>query len=257
MLNKLQSTVDELKNKQPLVLCLTNFVTAQFVANSLLAAGAAPLMSNDAREHEELVPLSQAVVVNIGTLDDYFINNSMHAVECCRRYNVPIVLDPVGAGASQLRTGIARQLLPNASVVRANASEVEALLDDAAHTKGVETTQTVNHATHCAYELARFHQATVVVSGATDLITDGERGFHVNHGSPWMAAITGMGCALSAMCAAFIGTSEDKFAACVDATTYYGLCGDNAAKQSRGPGSFRHVFLDELAQPDLATQQLD
>jgi hydroxyethylthiazole kinase len=231
---------------KPLVLHLTNYVTMDLVANGLLAIGSAPLMSMCTQELEELIMLSRAVVINLGTLNTAFIKQCHHAVQCAKHYQKYVILDPVGAGASTLRTQTARALLPYAAVVKGNASEILALEKDHASTLGVESTHTMDVAQQTAITLAQQHACTVVISGPEDYITNGQHNCLLTGGSPLMARITGMGCLLTSMIAAFHAVHANAFEAAQCAVASMNRCGQMVTESS--PGSYRTAFIDALYQ---------
>lgn len=253
MLEKLQPTLSLLRENKPLVLCLTNYVTMDFMANALLALGAAPLMSHDEQEIDELVRLSHAVSLNIGTLDSAFIARSQMACEKASLHNKPLILDPVGCGASRVRTEASQTLLPFANIVRGNASEIMALFNSATKTYGVDTLNHTYDAQEAAHQIAEANQNVVVVSGEIDLITNGTSQKELPFGAPIMPLVVGMGCTLTAVIAAFHAVLEDPLEAASLATAYFGLCGQMAYQQTPNPGSFRTAFLDTLYSPDWET----
>lgn len=250
MLEQIKSTLTQLRKNKPLVLCLTNYVTMDFMANSLLALGAAPLMSESKDEIEELVTISQAVYINIGTLNEAFMERALLAVQIANSLNKPVILDPVGAGASKLRTAAAMQLLPFAQVIRGNASEIIALSGASSTTKGVETADPVLKAISSAHSLARKHHKIIIISGPEDFITDGTQDQSLAFGSALMPRITGMGCTLTAVLGAFLASNPDQFQASVEATAYFSLCGQATKEQANAPASFRQAFIDTLFYPD-------
>lgn len=255
MLHDLEQAVTQLRLTKPLVLCLTNYVTMDFMANCLLSLGAAPIMTQDERELDELVRICHAVNLNIGTLDAAFIERANLVTALAQKYNKPIILDPVGAGATHIRTSASRSLMTSASILRGNASEILALFDNINKTLGVEATHQVSDATHGAIMLARVHQCTVVVSGERDFVTDGQQEEHLAFGSPLMPLVTGMGCTLTAVIAAFKAVIVDAYEAARLATAYYSLCGSLAAKKTDKPGSFRTLFIDALFAADFAAMR--
>lgn len=236
----------DIQNNKPIILCLTNAVTMDFMANSLLALGAAPIMSCDDRELEELITIAHAVNLNIGTLDPAFISRCRLAAEIARHQTKPIILDPVGVGASLIRTQCARDLMPFADIIRGNASEILALMGVTADTAGVESTQSTAMAKNSADSLARQLKNTIIVSGEEDYISDGIRQESLQVGSPLMTLITGMGCTLTAVVAAFRAVVPDSFEAARLATAYFGLCGNTAEQTALRPGTFRTAFIDAL-----------
>jgi len=251
MLHELEKALILLRQTKPLVLCLTNHVTMDFMANSLLSLGAAPIMSNDLRELDELVRISHAININIGTLDVEFISRANAAIILAKKYNKPIILDPVGAGATQIRTASSRSLMQAADIIRGNASEIMALIDDINETLGVESSHLVSDATERAKKLAKENSSIVVVSGVEDFITDGTREKYLGFGSALMPLVTGMGCTLTAVIAAFKAVIPDSYGAACMATAYYGLCGNLAHEKVNKPGAFRTAFIDELYAADF------
>ncbi len=248
MLNKIEAALTTLRETKPLVLCLTNYVTMDVMANCLLALGAAPLMAQEGEEVKELVALSHTLTLNIGTLDEAFIKRARAATDYAKKKNKPMILDPVGCGASRLRTKTAQELLLFADIVRGNASEVMALFGEVHKTLGVESIHQVKDAQAAALGLAQDQNIVVVVSGAEDLIADRTKKELLGYGSPLMALITGMGCSLTAVIAAFQAVIPDPFEAARLATAYFGLCGQLASEKASAPASFRTSFIDELYQ---------
>lgn len=246
MLTKLRSALTSVKTTHPLVLNLTNVVTMDFMANAQLAIGASPLMSVSDEELEELIAVSNALNINLGTLDTPFVERCLKAAKLAKQYNKPVVLDPVGAGASRLRTNAALSLLPYCTILRGNASEVLALQNIAHQTKGVDSVHTTEDAKQAADALAKQFNIIVVVSGATDYITDSQLNISFNYGSPLMPSIVGMGCTLTAVIAAFAGSNNNAYQATMMATLYFTLCGSIAAKKAQTPASLQLAFLDTL-----------
>ncbi len=251
MLYELEKAIIELRQTKPLVLCLTNYVTMDFMANCLLSLGAAPIMTQDTQELDELVSICNTVNLNIGTLDSEFIERANTAAVLAKKHNKPIILDPVGAGATHIRTNTARSLMASASIIRGNASEILALYDNINKTLGVESTHQVSDAEQSALMLAKHHHTTVVISGEQDVVTDGQRQEHLAFGSSLMPLVTGMGCTLTAVIAAFHAVIADEYEAARLATAYFSLCGSLAANKTNKPGSFRTLFIDELFAADF------
>jgi hydroxyethylthiazole kinase len=250
MIEQIKSSLAQIKQTKPLVLCLTNYVTMDLMANSLLALGAAPLMSESKQEIEELVTISQAVYINIGTLNKRFIERAFFAAEVANLLNKPVILDPVGAGASKLRTAAAIELLPLAQIIRGNASEIISLTGATGGTKGVESTDPVLKAMSSAEALAQNHNKIIVISGPEDYVTDGKQAQTLTYGSHLMPLITGMGCTMTAVLSAFVACNPEHFHAAVQATAYFGLCGQLSYQQAKAPAAFRQTFIDHLFQPD-------
>lgn len=250
MIERIKASVERIKQTKPLVLCLTNYVTIDFVANSLLALGAAPLMSESIEEIEELIAISQSLYINIGTLDAAFLERALYAADIAKSQSKPIILDPVGAGASRLRTTAASKLLPFSDIIRGNASEIIALSGTPAITKGVETSHSVDCAKEQAGNLARALNKLVIISGPVDYVTNGFHQQDLPFGSSLMPYVTGMGCAMTAVLSAFATLTTDPFSALADATAYYGLCGQAAEQMTQTPGTFKQIFTDTLFKPD-------
>lgn len=250
LLSHIKSSLLHITQTKPLILCLTNYVTMDFVANGLLALGAAPLMSESIEELEELINISQALYLNIGTLNDVFMARAVLAAQIASALHKPIILDPVGSGASKLRTTAALTLFPFANVIRGNASEIISLNLTQSTSKGVETVHPVAHAISTANELALKHNKVIVISGPDDFVTDGAQQQSLSFGSPLMPRITGMGCTLTAVLSAFVASNQNHFQAALQATAFFSLCGQLAEQQSKGPGSFKPAFINNLYHPD-------
>ena len=233
---------------KPLVHNVTNFVVMNFTANVLLAAGASPVMAHAENEVEEMVSFAKALVLNIGTLDDVWIAAMVKAGKKASALGVPIILDPVGAGATKLRTDAAKRILAETKVtlVRGNASEILALGGAASKSKGVDAADSVDAAAERAGTLARELGLPVAITGPVDFITDGKRVVRVANGHPLMGCVTGTGCGATAIIGAFAGVDADPVSAAATALAYYGLAGEHAADGANGPGSFAVRFLDAL-----------
>lgn len=238
----------KLRETRPLIHNITNFVVMNFTANILLAAGASPVMAHAENEVEEMVGFARALVLNIGTLTDDWVDAMVKAGKKATSLGVPIILDPVGAGATTLRTTAAKRILAETkvSVVRGNASEILALAGAQANTKGVDAADSVDQAAEQAIRLAKELGVPVAITGPQDLVTDGNRVIRVNNGHPLMGAVTGTGCGATAVIAAFCGVDPDPVSAAATALAYYGLTGERAAVDANGPGTFVPRFLDAL-----------
>jgi hydroxyethylthiazole kinase len=240
--------LDAVRRQRPLVHNITNYVVMNTTANTLLALGASPIMAHAREEVEEVVAVAGALVLNIGTLSAAWIESMRAAGLAARARGVPVVLDPVGAGATKLRTRTAGQLLNEVrpTIVRGNASEILALAGAGGGGKGVDSVHGVTEARQAAVDLARSSGTVVAVTGAEDFVTDGRYAARVSNGDPWMARITGSGCAATAVTGAFAAVA-DPFSAAVSALVVFGLAGELAAKDCPGPGTFQVRLLDALA----------
>ena len=242
------ANLKQVRETKPLVHNITNYVVMNFTANLLLAAGASPVMAHAENEVEEMVSFAKALVLNIGTLDDAWIAAMLKAGKTATALGVPIILDPVGAGATKLRTEAAKRILAETKVtlVRGNASENLALGGGAAKTRGVDAADSVEAAAARAGALARELGVPVAITGAVDFITDGRRVLRVANGHPLMGCVTGTGCGATAIIGAFAGVDPDPVSAAATALAYYGLAGEYAADGAAGPGSFMIGFQDAL-----------
>jgi len=245
---KFALNLEAVREKHPLVHNITNFVVMNSSANILLAQGAFPVMAHAINEVEDMVALANCLVLNIGTLTDEWVDAMIAAGKKANSLGIPVVLDPVGAGATPLRSRKTMEILDSVqiAVIRGNASEINALVDSEGKTRGVDAIHGVDDIIEGAKSLATRRNAIVAVSGKRDLITDGKRIVRVGNGVAMMGAVTGTGCGLSATVGAFIGANEDQFGATVAAFAFYGRAGEVAGGNSTGPGSFEVAFKDAL-----------
>jgi hydroxyethylthiazole kinase len=236
------------REKRPLVHNITNFVVMNFTANALLAMGASPVMAHAANEVEEMVSLAGALVLNIGTLTEEWVASMIRAGRRASTHKIPVILDPVGSGATALRTRSARRIIAETRpvVVRGNASEVLSLGDAASKTRGVDSAHSVVEAAAAARPLALELGTTLAITGPEDLVTDGARAARVANGHPLMGRVTGTGCAATVTIAAFLAVDPDPVRATATALAYFGLAGEVAAQMAAAPGSFMIQMLDAL-----------
>lgn len=248
MAQKAAQNLSRLREKKPLIHNITNFVVMNSTANTLLASGASPVMAHAPEEVEEMVSFAGALVLNIGTLTPYWIDSMVKAGRRANELNVPIILDPVGSGATSLRTRSAKRLMDEIDirVVRGNASEVLSLADDNSKTKGVDAIHSVEDAADAALQLSREMGCTLAITGAIDLVTNGEKTCRVLNGHELMGYVTGTGCAASALIGAFLAIDENALDATTTALSYFGLAGEKAAEKAMAPGSFQVAILDAL-----------
>lgn len=239
----------------PLIHNITNYVAMEISANALLAIGASPLMSSEPEEMEEIVSLASALVINLGCLEKKQIEAMEIAASAAMKQGKPWVLDPVGAGASRLRTDTALHLLSRIrpSVVRGNASEIMALAGVSSRPHGVDSADESLEALEHAKVIAEKYGTIVSVSGPTDYITDGESVVSIKNGSPLMPSVTAMGCTASALTAAFLAVDKNALSAASCAMALMGVAGEKAASESDGPGSLRVKFIDTLYNLDPET----
>ena len=245
---KASGNLKALRTKKPLIHNITNFVVMNYTANALLACGASPVMAHAPEEVEEMVSFAGALVLNIGTLTSTWIDSMLIAGKKANELNIPIVLDPVGSGATKLRTESAKRLINelSVSVIRGNASEVLSLAQEGSRTKGVDSIHSVEEAADAALMLAKELNTTLAITGPIDLITDGERIYKVLNGHELMGFVTGTGCTATALIGAFLSVDTDPVSATTTALAYFGLAGERGAAHSKGPGTFQIALLDAL-----------
>ncbi len=251
----LKSLFDRLQAEAPLVLSITNQVTINECANGLLAIGASPVMSDDPADAEALAGLASATVLNIGTTNDIKLEVSLAAGRGAKKAGRPVVLDPVGVGATETRRRAAGRILDELKpeIVRGNFSEIKALAGLTFAQKGVDSSETedARAAADIARALAGRLQCVVAVTGATDVVTDGRTTRLVVGGSPLMTKLTGTGCLLTALVGAYAAVSPDRPAdGALAALVHLALAGERAARALPAPtglGSYRVRLFDELS----------
>lgn len=250
MFDQLIMQVQTLKHMQPLLLNITNQVTMQWVANGLLSLGASPIMTQSMEEVEELVSIAQAITVNLGTLNPDFMQLANKACKIANDLGKPLILDPVGAGATQYRTNSCRQLLEkfHFTVIRGNASEILALNGKSLHSKGVDSIHGSEEAIESALTLSSTYQTTMAISGKTDVVVTQDCLKKIERGSSVMTRITGAGCLLTAVISAFNAIADNVHEATIQALFFYNIAGEIAVQKSADPGSFQSHFLDALSQ---------
>ena len=244
----LSAAIAAVRTKSPLVHSITNYVVMNNSANALLSIGASPVMAHWKDEMEEMTAIAGALVINIGTLDTQWIEGMKAAGLAALRRGTPIVLDPVGAGATSQRTNAAWEIinLCHPTIIRGNGSEIMALVDANVKSKGVDSSASSDDALSAAKKLAAETGAVVVISGETDYITNGTDVFTVEGGNPIMTSVTGMGCTATALVGAFAAVESDPMVAATAAMAVMSLAGERAAVNACGNGSMQMHFLDEL-----------
>ncbi|MDR2955682.1 MAG: hydroxyethylthiazole kinase [Prevotella sp.] len=240
--------LDAVRQQSPLIHNITNYVVMNNTANGLLAIGASPVMAHAIDEVADMASIASALVINIGTLDAQWVESMLAAGKTALSKGIPVILDPVGAGATPYRTAVCKQIIAECKpcIIRANASEIMALYNAAEKTKGVDSTDSSDTALDSAKALAKQTGAIVVVSGQTDYITDGTTIKTVKNGNPMMARVTGMGCTATAMVATFAAVNPNILEAATHGMAVMGIAGEIAATKSSGNGSLQVNFLDEL-----------
>lgn len=245
---QLNECIDLVRSRKPLIHNITNYVVMGISANSLLAIGASPVMAHWKEEMKEMISIADALVLNIGTLDGEWIESMKIAgLEALHR-GIPVVLDPVGAGATSQRTAAALELidLVHPTIIRGNGSEIMALVSANIKSHGVDSTASSHDALSAAEHLARTTGAVVVISGEVDYITDGHTTYTVEGGSEMMTRVTGMGCTSTALVGALAAVTPNPLVAATAAMAIMSLAGERAASYANGSGSLQTAFIDEL-----------
>jgi len=241
--------VSAIRAQTPLIHNITNYVVMNSTANALLALGASPVMAHAREEVEEMVSAASALVINIGTLSPPWVEAMAIAARKAAERRIPIVLDPVGAGATSYRTRTVRNLLDTVAptIIRGNASEILALADaEPARTRGVDATEHSSRAVEAARRMSGRYGSTICISGETDFIVGRQVLLGIKNGHPLMARVTGLGCTASALCGAFAAVNPSFALAAAQAMAVMGVAGEMAAEISPGPGSLQLHFLDIL-----------
>ena len=247
------ATLRALRERKPLVHQITNYVVMNETANATLALGALPVMAHAREEVEEMVGLASALVVNIGTLSEPWVEAMLLAGKAANARGIPVVLDPVGAGATRYRTETAKRVLDavDVTVLRGNAGEVATLVGVDAEVRGVESIATGQGAGELADAAARSLGVVASVTGAVDHVSDGVRALSVANGHELLAAVTGTGCMASAITGCFLAAKPDSpVDAAAEALAAFGVAAEDAAAGARGPGTFHAALYDALASLD-------
>jgi hydroxyethylthiazole kinase len=245
-----------LRETKPLVHQITNYVVMNETANATLALGALPVMAHAREEVEEMAAIAGALVLNIGTLSPDWVEAMLLAGRAANEHGVPVVLDPVGAGATKYRTETAQRILTEVrvAVLRGNAGEVATLVGVAAEVRGVESIGAGGDPADLALEAARRLGLVASVTGPVDHVSDGERVIRIENGDTLMATITGTGCMSSALTGCFLAVNRERpLEAAAEALVAFGVAGEDAARGAAGPGSFHVALYDCLAALDPQT----
>ena len=250
------TTLRTLRERKPLVHQITNYVVMNETANATLALGALPVMAHAREEVEEMVGLAGALVINIGTLSPHWVEAMLAAGKAANAASVPVVLDPVGAGATQYRTDTARRILDEVrvNVLRGNQGEIATLVGVEAEVRGVESIGVDGEPSELARAAGLNLGLVASVTGPVDYVSDGEEVVSISNGHELLAAVTGTGCMSSAITGCFLAAKPDEpLEAAVEALAAFGVAGEDAAADAKGPGSFHVGLYDALAALDPQT----
>lgn len=240
--------LEAIRSQRPLVHHITNFVVMNDTANVTLHVGALPVMAHAREEVADMVGMAGALVLNIGTLTPDWVEAMVVAGRRANERGIPVVLDPVGAGATPLRTESSRRLLSELriGIVRGNAGEIGSLFGTGGVVKGVESVGGVDDPVSLARAAAREWRTVVAITGRRDIVSDGQRVLGVDNGHPYLTTLTGTGCMSTTMVAAFAAVERDGLVAAAAALACFGLAAERAAQEARGPASFKVALFDAL-----------
>ncbi|MDP4151857.1 MAG: hydroxyethylthiazole kinase [Bacillota bacterium] len=255
---KCAELISEVRSKKPLVHHITNYVTVNDCANIVLAIGASPIMADDIGEVEDIVSISSVLVINIGTLNSRTINSMIAAGKKANELKIPVVLDPVGAGASPLRNDTVNKLISEIkfSVIRGNMSEIRFISGLHASTRGVDASEADVKGTESgiqvAEELAEKLKCVVAITGAVDYVSDGIRTVSIKNGHPMLSSVTGTGCMCTSLIGSFCGATRDYFLGAVSGISSMGIAGETAFEKAgdMGTSSFRTALIDSISKLD-------
>jgi len=243
--------LNRIRKQKPLIHNITNIVVANFSANGLLALGASPFMASSENEAAEAAKMADALVLNMGTVDEAILKAMVKAGRSANAHGTPVIFDPVGAGATPYRKFVAKSLLEELkmTMIRGNAAEISQLIGEQGEVKGVDAGDLKGNPAEWAKRAAKQWQTVVIATGKDDVISDGSKTFLVHNGHPILTQVTGTGCLLSAVAGAFAAVEKDPVKAAVSAVTFYGVAAEIAAEKSgkQGPGSFQVEFINQLA----------
>ncbi|WP_373899781.1 hydroxyethylthiazole kinase [Haloimpatiens sp. FM7315] len=262
-----KNLLENLKLNPPLVHNITNYVTVNDCANIILAAGGSPLMADDIEEVEDIVSISSALYINIGTLNKRTVESMVKAGKKANHIGIPVVLDPVGVGASKLRNEAVKTLIENVkfSVIKGNMSEIKAMYTNAKNTGGVDAKEedmvnsdNIHSAIEFVKKVSKRFNSVIAATGAIDIVSDGNKVTLIKNGHPMMSRITGTGCMTGSVIGVYLGSNkEDAFASTVIAITSMGLAGEKAyekvTEKKEGLSNFRTYLIDAISLMDLKT----
>ncbi|MGL4652815.1 hydroxyethylthiazole kinase [Cetobacterium sp.] len=250
VLNAVTSGLSEIKEKTPLVYHLTNMVTINDCANVTLAIGASPLMSFCIDEIEEIIGFSSSVVLNIGTMDKSMREMALEVGKIANRLNKPIVLDPVGAGATRARRELVQALVQEVkfSVIKGNMAEIKCLLGMDVKSRGVDSLENENSGEEISKLAAKILSTTIAITGKIDYIANEEVVIKVMNGSSSMSLVSGTGCMISSLIGAFLGAENNSFISALGGVLSMGIAGEISSNQEyRGTGSLKVSIIDNIS----------
>jgi hydroxyethylthiazole kinase len=252
---KTSELISEVRSQKPLIHNITNYVTVNDCANVVLAMGASPIMADDIDEAADITAISSALVINIGTLNKRTVESMLQAGKKANELDIPVVFDPVGAGASRLRNETTKAILDSVkiNVLRGNLSEISYIAGLSATTKGVDASDSdinSNDGIAVAKAVASKLGCVVAITGATDVISDGEKVVTISNGHKMLSNVTGTGCMTTALVGSFCGATKDYFKAAVAGVSAMGIAGESALEEAvnNGTGSYHIAIIDAISQ---------
>ncbi len=250
VINKIEEGLNNLRDKKPLIHHLTNHVVMSDCANITLHIGGAPVMTLAPQETEDMVSVADALVLNIGTLTEEYVSEMIYASKAAQKQNIPVLLDPVGAGATPMRTEAANRILKEGKIdiIKGNSGEVSVLAGVEATVRGVDSINSSMEAAEVARKLAHVYQNVVAITGETDWVADKERVFKVDNGDKMLSSLVGTGCMLDSITASFAAVMEDRLLAALAALVSMGVAAELAVfeREGQGPASFKNALFDEI-----------
>lgn len=253
LIKNIAASVSRVRDISPLVHCITNYVTVNDCANAILAIGASPIMADDIDEVEDITSISSALVINIGTLNSRTIKSALCAGKKANELNIPVIFDPVGAGASKLRNEAVGHILSRVriSIIRGNLSELAFISGLQVSTKGVDSSEADldKDPVWVSKRVAQMYGCTAAITGAVDTISDSTRCVQLSNGHPMLSAVTGSGCLTSALTGVFAGAVKDSLIAACSAILTTSVAGELAYEKSGklGTGSFHISLIDHIS----------
>jgi hydroxyethylthiazole kinase len=246
--------LNKVREQNPLVHNITNWVVTNIAANALLSLHASPVMAYAREEVADMARIASGLALNMGTLDASTVESMLLAGKAANEAGVPVVFDPVGVGATPYRNESAKRIASELklTVLRGNAGEISVFLGAGGEVKGVDSAGSASNLPEVMRAYAVEHRCVVVATGETDYVTDGETIWELRNGHPLLAAITGSGCMATAILGAFVGVAGKQrdlktyAKSCVAALTCYNIAGELAAEVAKGPGTFQAALFDAL-----------
>ena len=253
-LSQIGQLFDEVRSKRTLVHHITNYVTVNDCANVVLAIGANPVMADDPLEVEDMVSICNALVINIGTLNERTVDSMLRAGRAANAKNIPVVLDPVGVGATPFRYQCAQKLIDaiDFSVIRGNMAEIKVIAGLKTLKAGVDSLEIEDEGQSIAYDLAQKLRAVIAITGKVDVISDGKNSYAIYNGDEALTRLTGTGCMSSSLIGSFIGLSKQALNSALAGIATMGIAGEMASLSfyNSGLGSFKVNLMDSISKMD-------